>query len=311
MQGGVISSTGDVMSGGRQHNKIATAGRSYTRSKAMATYWLTVVLACAGLWSAMPAQAQRVPLLVNNSSDTYDGRGDVDLDVIELLLQLSPATLQLIPTRLGDARAWRLLQQDASYCAVSKIYKPERASFLYYSQRPSSVYPPFQWLSYWPKQSQPIDLSKVLQEQPGLKIGIVAGRSYGEQIDKLIAAYPLNFFQRSGEGAAETLLTMLGKQRLDAIIEFAAMARSHLRVAPARPFVVQSIADQPVIAGFLVCHKSPQGLAVIKQFDALMQLPAYRSAVYRLHQRYFSADDFALIEPALLKWFPAVVPEQP
>lgn len=277
--------------------------RAIQRRSRLLHWPFAAMLLLSGLLTA-PASAQQVQLLVNNSSDTHDGRGDVDLDVIRLLQQLSPPQLQLQPTRLGDARAWRLLQQNPAYCAISKIYTPQRGSFLYYSARPSSVYPPFQWLSYWPKQARPVDLSQALQQRPELKIGIVAGRSYGEQLDKLIAAYPLNFFQRSGEGAAETLLHMLSKQRLDAIIEFAAMARSHLRTAPQQPFTVQPIAGQPVIAGYLVCHKSAQGRAVIRQLDQLMQLPVYRSEVHRLHRSYFSAEDFSMIEPALSAWFP-------
>lgn len=243
-------------------------------------------------------------LLLNNNSDSRDGRGDVDIQIVDLLQQVAAPDLSIEPLRLGDARSWLLLRQQANYCAMSKIWTKDRAEFLHYSARPTSVYPPLLLISDRPLGTEPIDFKNLLQQFPKLKIGLVQGRSYGEQLDALVQQFPNNFYLRGGEFAAETLLQMLSKHRLDALVEFAATVRSHEQHVPqSRQFVRHRLLNQPVIKGYLVCHKSPQGQLLIDQINLIMQLPHYRNSVVRLHQDYFNVEDFALISNDLQQIF--------
>ena len=252
-------------------------------------------------------------LLLNNNSDSRDGRGDVDIQILDLLQQVAAPDLTVEPLRLGDARSWLLLRQQANYCAMSKIWTKDRAEFLHYSAKPTSIYPPLLLISDRRLGAEPIDFPNLLQQFPKLKIGLVQGRSYGEQLDVLIEQFPNNFYLRGGEYAAETLLQMLSKHRLDALVEFAATVRSHeLHVPQSRQFFRHRLLYQPVIKGYLVCHKSPQGQLLIDQINLKMQLPHYRNTVVRLHQNYFNAEDFSLISSDLQQIFePGVDGERP
>ena len=87
---------------------------------------------------------------------------------------------------------------------------------------------------------------------------------------------------------------MLAKQLLHAVIEFAATVRAH----------------QPVIMGYLVCHKSAEGHKLIALIDQTMQRPDYRKQVVDLHRQYFSAEDFLLINDDLQQIFQPP-PQQP
>lgn len=257
-----------------------------------------------GIGSANNVLANQMWLLLNNNSDSRHGRGDVDIQILALLQQVAAPELKIEPMRLGDARSWLLLRQHSNYCAMSKIWTKERAEFLHFSASPTSVYPPLLLISDRHFGSETIDFQMLLQQQPKLKIGLVQGRSYGEQLDVLIQQFPQNFYQRGGEFAAETLLQMLSKQRLDAIIEFAATVRSHEQQLPqARQFYRHRLQYQPVIKGFLVCHKSPAGQQLIEHMNQKMQLPHYRNRAFQLHQDYFDAEDFSLISKDLEQIF--------
>lgn len=251
-----------------------------------------------------PAAPEQMWLLLNNTSDSRDSRGDVDIQILALLQQLAPPDLKIEPLRLGDARTWKLLREQGNYCALSKIRTAEREAFLLFSKRPTSVYPPVQLISNHKLADHPVDLQLLFRQNPRMKIGIVQGRSYGEKLDELINQYPQHFYQRSGEYAAETLLQMLAKQRLDALLEFAATARGHQAQVPqSSHFVAHQLLNQPVIMGYLVCTQSENGQKLISLIDAKMQLPHYRKQAIELHRHYFTSEDFLLIEADLLQIF--------
>ncbi|WP_306519414.1 hypothetical protein [Rheinheimera sp.] len=248
--------------------------------------------------------AEQMWLLLNNTSDSRDSRGDVDIQILALLRQLAPPELNIEPLRLGDARTWKLLREQGNYCALSKIRTAERETFLLFSQRPTSVYPPIQLISNRRLAEDPVDLELLLSQNPRLKIGMVQGRSYGEKLDALISQHPNHFYQRSGEYAAETLLQMLAKNRLDALIEFAATVRGHQPQVPqSSNFVLHQLLHQPVIMGYLVCPQSTTGKQLIQLIDTKMQLPHYRQQVVELHRQYFTSEDFLLIEADLQQIF--------
>lgn len=250
---------------------------------------------------AAPAQMR---LLLNNSSDSRNTTTDVDMQILAVLQKLAAPDLTIDLLQLGDARGWVLLQKPGNYCALSKLSTPERRSFLHFSAKPSSVYPPLQLASLQRFTEGPLDLQQLLNEQQNIKIGMVQGRSYGENIDKLVRQFPANFYQLTGEYAAETLLQMLQKKRLEAVIEFAATVRAQQPQAGQNSrLFIQQLQHQPLSIGYLVCNKSAEGLKLIKLIDQVMQRPEYRKQVVELHRQYFTTEDFVLINDDLHKVF--------
>lgn len=262
-----------------------------------------LVLCCFtsnGVWAA-PLQ---MILLENHMPLSDDKRINVETRILPKLQQIALPELVIQPKLLSNARAWAMLRQPGHYCALNKVHTAEREAFLYFARRPTSVYPPLQLLSTRPLSEQPIDLEILLKQHPELKIGVAAGRSYNARIDTLIKQYPQQFYQRSGDDAAENLALMLAKQRLDAVIEFAAIVRTSLKKQGIQQHIIgQQLQGVSLSRGFVVCNKSPQGLAMIQLLDQKMADAQYQADLVRYHREFFSAADYALIHADLMRYF--------
>lgn len=243
-------------------------------------------------------------LLENHIPQSDDKRINVETRILPKLQQIALPDLQIEPKLLSNARA-QGLRQNSNYCALNKVHTPEREQFLYFAKLPTSIYPPLQLLSTRPLSEQPVDLELLLQQQPALKIGVAAGRSYSPAIDQLIKQYPQQFFIRSGDDAAENLALMLGKKRLDAVIEFAAIVRASLKKQGINQAVIgQTLQGVSLSRGFIVCNKSPLGLQLIQLLDQKMLNRQYQADLVRYHREFFGAADYALIHAELMRFFP-------
>lgn len=254
--------------------------------------------------TALAAPLQMV-LLENHMPLSDDKRINVETRILPKLQQIALPDLQIEPKLLSNARAWELLRQNSNYCALNKVHTPEREQFLYFAKLPTSIYPPLQLLSTRPLSDQPINLAALLKQRPELKIGVAAGRSYSPEIDALVKQYPQQFFVRSGDDAAENLALMLGKQRLDAVIEFAAIVRASLKKQGInQPVIGQTLQGVVLSRGFIVCNKSPLGLQLIRLLDQKMQDRQYQADLVQYHREFFGEADYALIHAELMQFFP-------
>ncbi len=254
--------------------------------------------------TAATAAPLQMVLLENHMPLSDDKRINVETRILPKLQQIALPELQIEPQLLSNARAWELLRQNSNYCALNKVHTPEREQFLYFAKLPTSVYPPLQLLSTRPLSTQPVNLEQLLQQHPELKIGVAAGRSYNPAIDLLIKQYPQQFFVRSGDDAAENLALMLGKQRLDAVIEFAAIVRASLKKQGInQPVIGQTLQGVVLSRGYIVCNKSPLGLQLIRLLDQKMQDRQYQGDLVRYHREFFGATDYALIHADLMQFF--------
>ena len=264
-----------------------------------------MLLALSFFATAAVATPLQMVLLENHIPQSDDKRINVETRILPKLQQIALPELQIEPKLLSNARAWELLRQNSNYCALNKVHTPEREQFLYFAKLPTSIYPPLQLLSTRPLSEQPVDLEQLLQQQPALKIGVAAGRSYSPAIDLLIKQYPQQFFVRSGDDAAENLALMLGKQRLDAVIEFAAIVRASLKKQGInQPVIGQTLQGVSLSRGFIVCNKSPLGLQLIRLLDQKMLDRQYQADLVRYHREFFGEADYALIHAELMQFFP-------
>ena len=249
----------------------------------------------------MPAQPMSMVLLENYVSESADKSVNIESLIFRRLQQLAQPDIQITSLILSNKRSEELLKEPGDYCAMSKIKNPERAEYLQFADVATSIYPPLQLISFNALGSGPVDLAALLKRKSTLKIGVVNGRTYGKDIDQLINAYPQQFFRKNSNDSAKNLTLMLQKGRLDAIIEFAAIARNTLLHAGgnSRPLQTLPIKGQPVIRGYIGCHKGTSGFELIKRMNEKMQDPDYRADVFGFHQQYFSPADFKLIEADL------------
>ncbi|WP_419571492.1 hypothetical protein [Rheinheimera sp.] len=264
-------------------------------------------MAFAVFGAVLPAQAAPQPMLLleNHLPQSDADRINVETLILQRLSQSAAPELQIQPVQLSTLRAWQMLKQPGNYCALSKIKTKEREKLLYFARLPTTIYPPLQLIGTRTFGKTPLDLARLLQQQSELKIGVIKGRSYGAELDKLIAHHPKQFFQRSGAEAAQNLALMLSKGRLDALLEFSAITTRSLQHLPEAPKLYpHQLTGQPLVRGYLACNKSELGLQMVQWIDQKMADAAYQTDVLKLHQQFFSADDFALLQPELLKVFP-------
>lgn len=261
---------------------------------------LLVLMLYTGLAHARPPI---VYLLENHPSDQSRPAVNLESRVLQLLQQQAQPQLQIHPLQLSHARAWELLQQHQNYCALSKIKTAERERFLYFADKPTTIYPPLQLLSRQHYGDPPLDLAALVSQQ-NIRIGVIASRHYHPLISELLREYPDKFFQLSSDDAAVSLVTMLQKKRLDAVIEFAAIARETSQISGLPvDFQAYALQDMPVVEGYLVCPKKPVGKRLIGLFNQLMAQSSYQQQVLAAHRAFFTADDYQLIETRLAETF--------
>lgn len=239
-------------------------------------------------------------MLDNHVPDNDKNRINVEARILQYLKQQAASQLDIRSRKLSNLRIWEELKHQSNYCVLNKIKNPERETFLHFAKLPTSIYPPIQLISTRQLQHSIIDLAQLLKNSSDLKVGVVTGRSYGPEIDPLIQLYPDQFFLQTGDDAAERLTLMLTKGRIDAVIEFSAIAHASLKQQNSAPVLyMHQLLHQPMIRGFMACNKSEQGAAIIRKVDAIMQTQEFRNTLMQYHREYFSAADFRLIQDEL------------
>jgi len=147
-----------------------------------------------------------------------------------------------------------------------------------------------------------VDLQGWLATSPRIKIGIVAGRTYGLELDALIKQHSGRFYQLAGEDAHSKLWQMLQKGRLDAVIDYS--ARITILVESRESVRTSAIRGEPAfITGYLVCNRSAKGQQLIHFFNTLLQQPALQQQLLASYQQYFSSEEWQQVSADITKQF--------
>lgn len=158
------------------------------------------------------------------------GEGAVD-KTLALLIKSLPEYDHVI-LRVNRARAMQMLQEDGLRCDPTLLWTPERARFLVFSIpsvvtfsngliiRPAdqALFTPFM------KEGE-VDLDAMLSDG-GVKVGMVAERSYGPFINHLLKHAPADVLApHYGNDAVSSLMEMEQRGRLQALIGYMIEAR--------------------------------------------------------------------------------------
>lgn len=246
------------------------------------------MLALCGLLLALalpPALAkERLIWLVRDlppftvSEGTEKGQGVIDR-MLPLLIEQMPEYDHSI-VRVNRARGLQMLRAGHFVCDPTLIWTAERARFVQYSM------PALGALSSGlvvHKQNEQqlagftdgaaIDLKGLLTQTP-LKLGIVAERSYGTQIDEMLRSLPDSVFNRHyGNDATGSLLQMQQLGRLQLVLGY----------WPEMRYLIQQHGGSPADYRFhpiqgvnryqflhVGCANTPLGRAAIAHIDQLL-----------------------------------------
>ena len=126
--------------------------------------------------------------------------------------------------------------------------------------------------------STDVSLKQLLADNR-LTIGVVKGRQYGSEIDRLIESQAAGLYVGAGANKAERLHRMFTQGKLDAIIEYSAVVTSR-KIASgdiSEYFVYPLKEAQQTASGYIDCSKSALGKRVKSDFEDIMNSAAYQS----------------------------------
>lgn len=175
-------------------------------------------------------------------------------------------------------REWRLIEKQSNTCVYNKAHTPERAKIAIFASQPLIVYAPNRLiLNRNIGEDSLVSLIYVLSL--GLNIGIVKGRNYGDELDRLIAQNSDVLYLGAGSHKAQRLEIMLEQGKLDGIIEYSSVFKSRQPQARiGQDYFIYALAEaQQTVKGFLACAKSEVGKQFVVDFEQVMMGADYRT----------------------------------
>lgn len=217
-----------------------------------------------------------------------------DESIIALLQQALPEYQFELVEMPGGRVIKELTNPHKSFCMLSLYKTPERESAVLFTQGFSTLGLP---ISLVLRKSLAIDLGvenekvvslRQLFSHPSLRLGVSAKRSYGNDVDEIIANLPeQQKFYRSGQDVLSSLLYMLKLGRVDAALGYPAehlyLARRHEIESQLRIFQIEE--NTAFSQGFIGCTNNVKGYENIKVLEQALtkikQQPEYQEALMR------------------------------
>ncbi|ATD06229.1 TIGR02285 family protein [Pseudoalteromonas piscicida] len=231
-------------------------------------------------------------------SDDLEGQGRDEL-LIKLIQQQMPEYTFNYKVFPASRAIHELSNFNNQYCMISLYKTPERQRHIAFSDEYSTIgLSTSAALRKDVAQSlgisnSAIDLEKLVTEH-GLTVGVAANRSFGHEIDALLASLPTKqVLIRPGRDTLESLTIMLLKKRVDVILGYPSEHHYHKLHVDKQDELTQvrlSIASQ-ITAGYAGCNNNAIGkeqIAVIS--EALKQ--AHKNEQFRLAMARWLPEQF-------------------
>lgn len=209
---------------------------------------------------------------------------------VHLQEQLSDE-MQVSYERADRTREWLLLNKRPDVCLYNKIKTSERMEQGLFTKVPMSIFPANRLvISKKHDIPQQVSISEAIH-QYNLKIGVVAGRSYGQGIDQKIFDEKENLAIIRGEYGAARLRSMLLQGKVDGIIEYEDVFFAEIGQEKASKLLsfIEVSDVPPYIFGYIACSKSDQGAKAIKMLDRLLLTEKIHEMIIEEHKKEFSS----------------------
>ena len=175
-------------------------------------------------------------------------------------------------------RSWMLIEAGEPVCHTGAVRLPERERQAYFTD--TRLLPPLQLIARADVRARlprdaagQVDLARLLAD-PRLRGVRVQGRSYGPQIDALLARRPPGAEVATGDFGSN-VLPMLLRGHADYAIEFPFMvdlqARRRPGIAQLAMLPIRGAGD--MVVGGVACSRTPWGLAAIRLIDRALGTP--------------------------------------
>jgi len=229
------------------------------------------------------------------------------------VVNISGSTMQLLWPGLTDvqvqaagvnsARALALLKSEPNACVGNKILTPEREAISYHTQLPQVVFPGLRIFALKNRAGAAalqalnngggVSLEQLLDRESKLRLAVVGGRNYSTEIDVILQnkVWERQLWRRHGADDTAGVLRMLQEGRVDFIIEYPnVFAHYQGKTKDTNTFVSYSLAESPqLLAGHILCSRTPQGAALIARFDQLLTQISADPSYLQAHLKWFDS----------------------
>lgn len=240
---------------------------------------------------------------------------DVNDETFRVIRQALP-TIHVTEQFVGTPQLPRLLGKEPTACTGNLIPLTERQHWGVFSRIPQVVFPGLRLFvkrqsrldvelqQLVKRQGRPvIQFASLLQSPLRFQLGIAFGRSYGPKLDPLLtnSAFANKVWQRRASDTASGVLSMLAKDRIDAVMEYPNVV-AHYSMQHEASLALNSYAideSDEVLYGHLVCADSSQGRLLMAQFDKIMPHIVQQRAYLDAHLRWFPLE----LQPTMLELY--------
>ncbi|GAA0785554.1 MULTISPECIES: hypothetical protein [Pseudomonadati] len=240
-------------------------------------------------------------LLAETDSNQSDLTKAQPLGMFAVLLDHREERFNFTQQQASYSRSWSDLNKLGNACMYNKFKSAEREQVSYFSQKPITVYPPLRFIILKKNLHLFPDIIDFKNLPPSMKgnVGVVTARSYGDNLNPIIAEHPEYFYFRSGMNSTNKLLEMLAKERVVGILEYSAEV-GFIKHKIGMAFEHYAIPIKGVLQpnyGYIACSKTPMGRQLVDSIDTVMSQPSFIQAFIDEHNRNFDEDEKALIKP--------------
>lgn len=245
------------------------------------------------------------PLHIQVPSDYILKKGETPVDIGAVMFaqvaRLVGDELALDFISASHGRGWRELKSNPYACLYNKVKTESREKEALFGHFPLIAFPSIRLLTQ-KNFSLPDNVSlSTLFLNENVKIGIVKGRSYGEEIDAFINIHPEYFILTEGANAASLQREMLARGELDGMFEYTHVWQSHFAARNELNSVnYHTITDLPdFFFGYIACARSTQGKMATRLFDEVMAKPEFFEYMMNMHKASFPLVEFNRLKAEL------------
>lgn len=253
------------------------------------------------IFVALPAGS--APMLwLAESSPGFEKSIRMDEQLRDLIIsRVDSIEFQVEPT--NPQRGLKRLQQEPNICVGDKIYNAERQHYSLASNLPQVVVPGLRlYLRKEPATqnglhtdtSSELSLRQLLTDAPEIELGTMQGRSYGSELDQILAAprWQRRIWQRSGTDMGSGLVAMLMTGRVDGIFEYPNVFRLYSRQFTEKPAIAHvRLKETPAfITGYVLCSRSEAGKQAIDAISKSIEQLSRSREYLDIHLQWFDAD---------------------
>ena len=164
------------------------------------------------------------------------------------------------------------------------------------------------------EKNQLVSLASLFTGKNAYTLGVDNGRSFGDFLDKQIAALDShNLIIRKGGQRSTSLANMLIKNRIDFVLDYPISMKNALKNHPESVELtsLEVAGNQQYIVGYVACNKGDIGKKVIEDINAALRKLYHQYSFYQAHIRYLDKADIADFNRAYNVIYKAEIPSKP